>query len=160
MPENQESYGADNQFEEVDFEEIEDKLNGELDSGNQKPLFQTNTNASVEKVVLTRATNPKVDSRGREYYDLILKITCKAKQGNTEVLTTDNYGGLREYGDRFWSGNKSAFGKLRQKMRDEFGVETYKDMIRTLPGKDVKIKTEKTEFSGEQYQKNVIQSFL
>lgn len=163
MPENLDSYGAEetqgNNFEEVDFEEIEDKLNMKIDNGNTKPLFQTNTNAVIKSAILTRAVNPKTDTKGKEYYDMILKVTCLIQEGKEEIETIDNYGGLREYHDGFWSGNKSAFGKLRQKMKDEFGVETYKDMLRTLSGKEVKIKTETTEFGGEKYQKNIIQSF-
>ena len=163
MPENLDSYGADdtqgNMFEEVDFEEIDEKLGQEMDNGNAKPLFKTNTNAVIKSVNIVRGINPKKDSKGKEYYDMILKITCAVKQGDQLVETIDNYGGLREYSDGFWSGNKSAFGKLKLKMRDEFGVKTWKDMIRTLSNKEVKIKTENSEFQGEMYQKNIIQSF-
>jgi hypothetical protein len=148
-----------NNFEEVDFDEIEDKLNGKMDDGFQKPIFQTNTNAIIESAVLNRAVQPKKDSKDKEYYDMILKITTVVNQGKEEIVTTDNYGGLREYDDGFWSGKKSAFGKLKQKMKDEFGVETYRDLMRTIQGKEVKIKTETTEYNGEKYQKNIIQSF-
>jgi hypothetical protein len=167
MPEGLDNYGAEdtqeNGFEEVNFDEIEEKLNAKMDDGFQKLILKTNTNAIVKSAKLTRATAPKKDSKDKEYYDMILRVTCevegqKDKDGNP-VETMDNYGGLREYNDGFWSGNKSAFGKLRQKMKDEFDVVTYSDMLRTVQGKDVKIKTETSTFNGKEFQKNIIQSF-
>lgn len=155
---------AENGFEEVSFEEIGDKLQQKFEEmGIAKPIFDKNTNATIKSVELNRATAPKKDKKGREYYDLILRVTCtvdeiKDDEGNP-IETVDNYGGLREYPDGFWNGKKSAFGKLRQLVEDEFGVENYQEMLRKLPKAPVKIRTKTNEYNGETYQKNIIQMF-
>jgi hypothetical protein len=147
----------DNKFEEVNFEEIRDKLEQDFkDSGSSKPILETNTNAVVDEVVLKRAFNPKQDSQGKEFYDTILTIKTILSDGRESY---DNYGGLREYGDGYWNSKKSAFGKLQALMVEEFGIKNRQEMIRKLSNAKVKIRTEKTTFNGNEYQKNIIKSF-
>jgi len=146
------------EFEEVDYNEIEDKLNMTFEeAGLTKPTFEHNTNAQIDKLELTRAVAPKTDKNGKEYYEYILQITCSIDDSPLE--TVDNYGGLREYSTGFWNGNKSAFGRLKQLAEDEFGIKSFKDMLTVLKGKKVKIKTETNSFNGKQFKKNMIQLF-
>jgi hypothetical protein len=151
-------------FEEVNFEEIEDKLNKEFDEIGQKPLFESNTNATIKGIELIRAQSPKTDKKGKEFYDMILKVTCII-DGQTDsegkpLETTDNYGGLREYPNGLWNGPDSAFGKLRTKAEEEdSNIKTYTDLLRFLPQKKVKIRTERPNYQGQEFKKNVIQAF-
>ncbi len=147
----------DNKFEEVNFEEIGDKLKQDFeDSGSSKPILETNTNAVVDEVVLKRAFKPKRDSQGKEYYDTILTIKTVLPDGRESY---DNYGGLREYSDGYWNSKKSAFGKLQALMIEEFGIKNRQEMLRKLSNAKVKIRTEKTTYNGNEYQKNIIKSF-
>lgn len=154
LPEAQQH--TENDFEEVDFEEVGEKLEQEFEDGASKPILETNTNAVVDTVQLKRGMQPKQDSKGKEYYETILTIKTVMKDGRESF---DNYSGLREYSDGYWNGTKSAFGRLQQLMKDEFGVKTRKDMIRQLKGAKVKIKTETTTYNGQEYRKNMIQGF-
>lgn len=153
-----------NTFEEVSFDEIEDKLQKKFnETGLDKPTFDKNTNATVKGVELTRGIKPKKDSKDREFYDLILRVTCtidgqKDDEGNP-LETSDNYSGLREYPNHFWNGPNSALGKLRKLAEDEFGITNYQELLRQLLGSKVKIKTEKSFYQGKEYQKNIIQTF-
>jgi len=107
-------------------------------------------------VVLKRAFKPKRDSQGKEYYDTILTIKTVLPDGRESY---DNYGGLREYSDGYWNSKKSAFGKLQALMIEEFGIKNRQEMLRKLSNAKVKIRTEKTTYNGNEYQKNIIKSF-
>ncbi|MBT9150662.1 MAG: hypothetical protein DDT40_00837 [candidate division WS2 bacterium] len=144
------------QFEEVNLEEFDEKLDEEFDDTGGKPTFTKNTNAVVASALLKRAVNPKTDRKGEEYYDMLLTIKTVYSDGQESY---DNYSGLREYNRAYWNGDKSAFGRLKQLMVDEFGVKTRRDMIRKLLGAKVKVKTETTTYQGQEFRKNVIQGF-
>lgn len=152
LPEAQEQ---ENKFEDVDFDEVGEKLGAELGDGG-KPTLSSNTNAVVVGVELKRNTVPKKDKNGKEFYETILTVHTELEDGRESF---DNYGGLREYSDGYWNGQKSAFGRLQKLMQDEFKVKSRKDMLRELPGAKVKIKTETSTFQGQEYPKNMIQSF-
>jgi hypothetical protein len=145
----------ENRLEEVDFSEVEDKISQDFLSGG-KPILETNTNATIKTITMKRTTEPKQDTRNREYYETILTITTELEDGQT---STDNYGGLREYPDGYWNSEKSAFGRLSKLTSDEYGVNNLKEMLQKISGSKVKIKTETNEFQGRSYQKNIIQSF-
>lgn len=149
--------GQDNQFEEVNFEEVEKILQEEFDDKEGgKPVLETNTNAVVDEVTLKRAFEAKKDRKGKEYYDTILTVKTVLSDGRESY---DNYGGLRQYDAGYWNGTKSAFGKLQALMIEEFGVKNRQEMIRKLSQAKVKIKTETTTYNGQEYHKNMIKSF-
>ncbi|OPY22916.1 MAG: hypothetical protein A4E27_01644 [Methanobacterium sp. PtaU1.Bin242] len=145
-------------FEEIDFEEIEDKLNKEINTST-KPVYDKNTPAKIEGIKLLRGANPEMDRKDREYYPLTLQIRTVVTDNGKKVESIDNYNGLREYDDGFWNGQKSAFGRLMKLAQGEEEIKTYRDLLRFLPGKGVKIKTEDWKFGGQEGQKNIIQSF-
>lgn len=156
LPEAQEH--DDGGFEELDLLEVEEKINKKFEeTGPSKPYLEKNTTAKIIDAVLKRKATPRLDSRNREYYETILTVTARLEDGRE---TIDNYGGLREYDDGYWNGQRSAFGKLRKMMEDEFGVETYAQMLDKLIGSTVKLKSEKTEYNDKEYTKNVIKVFL
>lgn len=146
-------------FEEVSFDEIEEKLNKEFESGG-KPEFKVNTPATIDGIQLNRSKKPQKDTKGKEYYPVILRITCKVYDGPDILETSDNYGGLREYPNQFWNGKKSAFGKLLALAQGENAeIQTYRDLLRFLPKKEVKIRSEIVKYEGQEYAKNVITGF-
>ena len=157
--ESLDNYGSEeeNDFETLDFDEVKDKINKEFDDGPTKPEFVKNTNAQVIGMEVKRSTTPKEDKKGNEYYEITLLVKCKIDETGEETI--DRYGGLREYDDYFWNGKKSAYGKLRKKMEDEFDVKTHKELFAQLPQQKVKILTETVTFNDEKFKKNIIQSF-
>ena len=163
--ESLDNYGEEenNEMETLDFDEVETKMNKEFDDGPSKPEFSKNTNAQVKGMEVQRSTNPKKDKKGNEYYEISLMVKVQI-EGQTDddgnpLESVDRYGGLREYDKYFWNGKKSAYGKLRKKMEDEFDIKTHKELFAKLPQQKVKILTETVKYDGEEFKKNVIQSF-
>jgi hypothetical protein len=131
-----------------------------LSNGFEKPVFEKNTKAEVTEVEVKVSTRSGTDSNGKQYTPIY--FTIRAKVGDVE--TVDNYGGLRYYSenDRYWVGEKSDAGKLKEKVCDMLGKPdvTLSEVKEFLEGKEIQLKTETRSFQGNDTQKNIIQAIL
>ena len=149
---------TESRFEEVDYDEISDKLDKTFDTTTGKPVFENNTPAQIKGLQINRGNTPQTDSKDQEYYPMTIRITTQTKDG---IESHDNYGGIREYSDRMWNSDKSAIGRLITLAQEEDNkIDSYRKLFQFLPGKKVKIRTETTNYQGQEYKKNMIQAFI
>jgi len=129
-------------------------------SGYDKPIFDKNTKAVVEQVEAKVSNKTSTDSNGKPFTPIYLQVKCVVG----DAITVDNLGGLRYYtaDDRYWVGEKSDFGKLKQKVSDILGNDDpmLSEIKELLEGREVQIKTETRSFQGNESQKNIIQAIL
>jgi len=156
--------------EKIEEENVELDLNEygdiEIKSGGSKPIFDKITKALVLTAVLMtnkeRKEEKSKEGKMMVFYPVYLK--CSFNVEGKEVF--ENYGGGRLYvsdkkeENRFWLGENSALGKLKQIIADNKDFKgSLKEISPLLIGEQVGIKTEVTTVAGVDYPKNVIKQF-
>lgn len=145
-----------------------------------KPVAATVIGADLK--IRTGELKHNKDDVTKKYYEASFVVETKFTNpaDGEEFVSKDNYNGLRAYPkinengepifdangnpvlDRFWSGDKSAFGSLLalvQKTDDS--VVTYGDFFNFfIQPRDCTVKTFFTTYNNEQFSKEVIQSFI
>jgi len=164
---SQETLNDNEKIEEENVElDLEEYGKIEIKSSGSKPIFEKITKGLVLSAVLMKNKERKEetnkDGKIMSFYQIYLKCTFNVE--GKEVF--ENYGGGRLYVSdkkeetRFWLGENSALGKLKQIIADNKDFKgSVEDITPLLIGQTVGIKTEVTNVSGKDYTKNVIKQF-
>ena len=157
-------------------------------NGGEKPILNEEVEAIVTltDLKLMNQLQSNQNDPSKKYFNTIFVIetsfTYKDANGQeVEGTSRDNYGGLRyfvsldEQGNviraangqpelqRLWSGDSSAFGKLFTIVQEkDKSVRSYSDFFNFFKQGEIKvvIKTENTNYQGQQHHKNIIQRIL
>jgi len=153
--------GEDKFYEEVSLTDLGKLLESNAE-GTTKPIFESNTPATIVSVTVKRSKKKETTRTGDSYYlPLIVSIETRTDDGQ---ISYDNYGGLRQTEEgTLWCGEKSQFGKLIQLIKQEdSNVRTFNDIFNFLnkEGLRVKIKTQTTTFNDTEYKKNLITQII
>lgn len=156
-------------------------------SNGEKPILNQEVEATITltDLKLMNQLQSNQNDPSKKYFNTIFIIETEFEYvdegGNTvSGKSRDNYGGLRyfvnldEQGnvvrdpsgqpvlERLWSGDASAFGKLFAIVQaKDKNVRSYSDFFNFF-NNDIKvvIKTETTNYQGQQHHKNIIQRIL
>lgn len=146
---------ADDYYDVVDIKNMSN-LSSSLDGGSSKPIFETNTLATVVDVSIKRNKQAATTKSGNDtYFPLIVTITTQTDDGQ---ISYDNYGGLRETSEGgLWCGDDSALGQLISLCKEEKKLSTFEDFFSYISeGLRVKIQTKTNTYKGQEYKKNII----
>lgn len=171
--------------QQVGFANSEPQEKPTLENPVEAEILKTDFQLMTRQGLRTNANDPS-----KKYYNTVFAVTTHFKynkideNGKVVELETDsrdNYSGLRffpklnENGqpilladgtpelERFWMGDKSAFGRLFALVKKaDPRVETYRDFFKFFaPGRKCTVKTEYTTSpDGKATKKQFIQSFL
>lgn len=158
-----------------------------VDNG-EKPVLNEEVEATITltDLKLMNQLQSNQNDPSKKYFNTIFVIETKfvykdATGMDVEGTSRDNYGGLRyfvnldETGnvvkdangqpvlERLWSGDASAFGRLFKAVQEKDSkVRSYSDFFNFFKSDDVKVilKTETTNYQGQQHHKNIIQRVL
>lgn len=141
-----------------------------ISSGGSKPIFEKITKASVVTAELMttkdRQTQKDKDGKDQTFYPVFLKVTYSVELDGEMKETYENYGGGRLFvsetdgSKRFWLGETSALGKLKQQLEDNFDFKgTLKEIPALMKGVSVGLKTETFTVAGKEYKKNMVEVF-
>lgn len=135
--------------------------------GGSKPEYEKLTTATVKSAILmtTKEKQTMVDKKQKNqtYYPVYMKVIYDVE--GSEVY--ENYGGGKLFVSeennekRFWLGDNSALGKLKNILEKNFDFSgTIKEIPKLVIGKQVKIRTTESEVAGKIYKKNLIEVFI
>jgi len=156
--------------EKIEEENIELDLTkyGQIDieSGGTKPIFDKITKGVVKSAVLMtskeRREEKNKEGKTMVYYPVYLK--CQFDVDGKEVY--ENYGGGKLFVSdtkeetKFWLGDNSALGKLKQIIADNKDFNgTLQEIPKLLIGEQIGLKTEYLTVAGTEYVKNTIKQF-
>lgn len=157
-------------------------------NNGDKPVLNEEVEATITltDLKLMNQLQSNQNDPSKKYFNTIFVIETKFtyKDANGELVegtSRDNYGGLRYFVtlddqgnvvrdatgqpvlQRLWSGDASAFGKLFTLVQEkDKSVRSYSDFFNFFNQEEIKVmlKTETTNFQGQQHNKNIIKSFL
>lgn len=157
-------------------------------NSGEKPVLNNDTEATITltDLKLMNQLQSNQNDPSKKYFNTIFIIetefTYVDENGNQVSGTSrDNYGGLRyfvnldEQGnvirddsgqpvlERLWSGDASAFGKLFTVVQEkDKSVRSYSDFFNFFKQGEIKVilKTQTTNYQGQQHHKNIIQRVL
>lgn len=142
--------------------------NLEINSGGSKPDFKVVTKVKVVKATLRTTTDRRTektrDGKDQSYYPVFLNLEFSYMNNGAELKTFESFSGGRLFvsdesgANRFWVGENSGLGKVKKLVEEN--NPNYSGEIKQIPeflqGREVGIKTEKTEVAGKQFTKNNI----
>lgn len=154
----------------------------------EKPVLNEEVEATITltDLKLMNQLQSNQNDPSKKYFNTIFVVETKfmyrdATGNEIEGNSRDNYGGLRyfvnldEQGniirdasgqpvlERLWSGDSSAFGRLFKAVQEKDNkVRSYSDFFNFFRTNEVRVilKTETTNYQGQQHHKNIIQRVL
>ena len=92
-----------------------DALNKMTDT-SEKPEYKKMVELTIDGVSIRKSVEPIADTTGEEYLSWRVQLKYSDKQ-------TESFGGLRQYPDRLWYGDNSAFGRLKTNLENFLEVD-------------------------------------
>lgn len=184
MPRDMSNGNAGNQKNvQLNLDALGDVANDTVNFGsNEKPELTEEVEATIVGVNFYRRNEIQSNQNdpSKKYFKCILAIETEFEFEGKTVRSRDNYSGLRfvpkldEYSqvvrdangepvlERLWLGETSKFGKLFLKAQEfDSSIASYSDFLHFVNNhKKCIIKTEHTNFGGNDYAGEIIQRFI